>query len=76
MSWINDRCSQPPPPTTSEERARGIIAIHRSCEPPCPRKLGALPYLPVERTAFRWLAVDVSGALTWNTGLFGHDEKG
>ncbi|MFR9767034.1 hypothetical protein [Nocardia sp. SC052] len=50
MSWINDHCETKPPVTMSETRARGILAIHASCDPPCPRKLGALAKLPIHAT--------------------------
>ncbi|WP_327110647.1 hypothetical protein OHB12_23015 [Nocardia sp. NBC_01730] len=30
----------------SEQRACGILHLHETCEPPCPRKLAALETLP------------------------------
>lgn len=55
MTWVGDDCETLPPVTTSAERARGILTIHKDCDPPCPRKLGALPYLPATSPNPRWM---------------------
>lgn len=47
MSWVKDHCEKRPPTVTSERRARGILTIHRTCEPPCPRRLGAALHAPL-----------------------------
>jgi hypothetical protein len=43
--WVGDDCKKKPPVTMPESRAEGILAIHATCDPPCPRKLGALERL-------------------------------
>lgn len=46
MSWVHDHCTvgwfdyEPTPGW-----ARGILNLHATCEPPCPRKLVAEQYL-------------------------------
>lgn len=48
MSWVDDHCDKYPPVTMSPEWARGILHLHKTCEPPCPRKRGALLRLALE----------------------------
>ncbi|WP_043735619.1 hypothetical protein [Nocardia asiatica] len=43
--WVGDDCRQKPPANMPEKRAQGILAIHEKCDPPCPRKVGALKRL-------------------------------
>lgn len=47
MTWINDRCDEPPGDGTTEQRAAAILRLHGGCTPHCPRFLGALPYAPI-----------------------------
>lgn len=46
MTWIDDHCTDARA-VLSERRARGILALHESCEPPCPRKRAAAAYLEI-----------------------------
>ncbi|MGW5376220.1 hypothetical protein ACWESM_12310 [Nocardia sp. NPDC003999] len=48
-SWVQDHCTDSNMPV-DERHARGLLKIHASCEPPCPRKLSAQRYLR-ERSA-------------------------
>ncbi|WP_406268932.1 hypothetical protein OH799_25475 [Nocardia sp. NBC_00881] len=48
MSWVDDHCEKSPPVTMSPQWARGILHLHETCEPPCPRKLAALLRLEPE----------------------------
>lgn len=47
-TWVGDDCKKKPPVNMSETRAEGILHIHKSCTPPCPRKLGAMKRLGVQ----------------------------
>lgn len=39
-SWVQDYCEDGNMPA-DEKHARGLLKIHESCEPPCPRKVSA-----------------------------------
>lgn len=43
--WVNDDCEKRFVFPLDRERAEGILTIHASCEPPCPRKQTAVDYL-------------------------------
>lgn len=43
--WVNDDCEKRFVFPIDRERAEGILYIHASCEPPCPRKQTAADYL-------------------------------
>jgi hypothetical protein len=43
-SWVEDYCEDGNMPA-DDERARGLMKLHASCTPPCPRKLSAERYL-------------------------------
>lgn len=45
--WVYDDCEKGFVFPLSRKRALGILSIHASCEPPCPRKLAAAEYLNV-----------------------------
>ncbi|MEV6280645.1 hypothetical protein [Nocardia sp. NPDC051832] len=42
---VNDNCGLGKINPIDHERATGILAIHRSCDPPCPRKAAAQAWL-------------------------------
>ncbi|MFE3190429.1 hypothetical protein ACFXHA_15550 [Nocardia sp. NPDC059240] len=44
-SWIDDHCRNSRIVPITRERAEGIVALHASCTPPCPRQLTARDYL-------------------------------
>ncbi|WP_159842403.1 hypothetical protein [Nocardia sp. CY41] len=39
-SWIQDYCDDSNWPA-DEQHARGLLKLHATCTPPCPRKLSA-----------------------------------
>lgn len=39
-SWVDDHCTNPSLPS-SLKHAEGILSLHRTCTPPCPRKRAA-----------------------------------
>ncbi|MET9287051.1 hypothetical protein [Nocardia beijingensis] len=43
-SWVQDYCEDGNMPADAKH-ARGLLKIHRNCEPPCPRKMSAERYL-------------------------------
>ncbi|MFG3617697.1 hypothetical protein [Nocardia sp. NPDC047654] len=43
-SWVEDYCEDGNMPA-DDEHARGLMKLHASCAPPCPRKLSAERYL-------------------------------
>ncbi|MEU2088052.1 hypothetical protein ACWDSF_05330 [Nocardia beijingensis] len=43
-SWVQDYCEDGNMPA-DEKHARGLLKIHASCTPPCPRKLSAERFL-------------------------------
>ncbi|MEU1993155.1 hypothetical protein ABZ511_01795 [Nocardia gamkensis] len=43
-SWVEDYCEDGNLPADGEH-ARGLMKLHASCTPPCPRKLSAERYL-------------------------------
>lgn len=45
MTWINDHCDNGRIGIWTERRARGILTLHATCEPPCPHKICATAYL-------------------------------
>lgn len=47
--WINDDCEKRFVFPLDHERAEGILKIHASCEPSCPRKQTAADYLISQR---------------------------
>lgn len=49
-NWINDDCEKRFVFPLDRERAEGILKIHATCEPSCPRKQTAADYL----TSLRW----------------------
>lgn len=44
-AWIDDHCRSGRIVPVTRERARGILILHATCEPPCPRSLSARAYL-------------------------------
>jgi hypothetical protein len=43
---VNDGCyDKPQPPIESRKQAEGILDIHESCDPPCPRRIAAQQWL-------------------------------
>lgn len=44
-NWIHDACESGYIPSIDRLRAEGILSIHASCEPPCPRKRTARDFL-------------------------------
>ncbi|WP_067710665.1 hypothetical protein [Nocardia yamanashiensis] len=47
VSWVDDHCGNGRIVPITRERADGILALHESCEPPCPRRISAREYLGV-----------------------------
>lgn len=43
MNWINDYCEDSY--VEGIRRAQGIVKLHATCTPPCPRIRGAAEYL-------------------------------
>ncbi|MFI6865872.1 hypothetical protein [Nocardia sp. NPDC050406] len=43
--WVHDDCEKGFVFPISRRRAEGIVSIHASCEPPCPRKQAASEFL-------------------------------
>ncbi len=43
-SWVEDYCEDGNMPV-DDEHAQGLMKLHASCAPPCPRKLVAERYL-------------------------------
>ncbi len=43
-SWIDDYCTDSNAPA-DEQHAQGLMKLHATCTPPCPRKLSAERYL-------------------------------
>ncbi|QLY28300.1 hypothetical protein [Nocardia huaxiensis] len=43
MNWINDYCEDSY--VDGVRRAQGIVKLHATCTPPCPRIRGAAEYL-------------------------------
>ncbi|WP_157170902.1 hypothetical protein [Nocardia araoensis] len=43
-SWVEDYCEDGDMPA-DETHARGLLKIHATCTPPCPRKVSAERYL-------------------------------
>ncbi|MBF6298040.1 hypothetical protein IU459_10825 [Nocardia amamiensis] len=43
-SWVEDYCEDGNMPA-DETHARGLLKIHATCTPPCPRKVSAQRYL-------------------------------
>lgn len=43
--WVNDDCERRFVFPLDHERAEGILKIHATCDPPCPRKQTAADYL-------------------------------
>ncbi|MVU81944.1 hypothetical protein GPX89_32490 [Nocardia sp. ET3-3] len=44
-SWVDDDCQDGSIHPITHVRAEGILAIHATCEPPCPRAQSARRYL-------------------------------
>lgn len=44
MSWIHDNCDDGNWPYDLVH-AQGLLKLHESCDPPCPRKTAALVWL-------------------------------
>ncbi len=43
-SWIQDYCEDSNMPA-DQQHAQGLMKLHATCTPPCPRKLSAERYL-------------------------------
>lgn len=39
-NWVDDHCTDPSQ-IFDREQAQGILGLHKTCTPPCPRKLSA-----------------------------------
>jgi hypothetical protein len=39
-NWVNDHCTDPSQ-IFDRKQAKGILGLHKTCTPPCPRKLAA-----------------------------------
>lgn len=43
--WVHDSCADPRIWPITRQRAEGILTIHATCDPPCPRAESARSYL-------------------------------